>query len=424
MLLEYENMLVPSSKGWINKYFDLVEKNQIKLTYERSAEMEETAFIHASLARTGIIFGFPNQLLFAQKMDSTKWTAEEKLKILLFESLLLVYSLNTKGKKVDKKEFSQALTDFYGFHGSSAIKKIFTFFVKETEEEKIEAIFSKRVDIKINFLENRLWVNYFNNVLIYLDVILFYDFLTNRSKSTLLNYDEMAMNTLTAISLACMSDGIINSNEKNLFSVFLASANLSDLQRDIAEVRFQKGADFSDFTEQVVSNELLKLFLVDLASFVVFSNYDQSKGELSFLQILSKHIGVSDSQLNVGLTLTEQFILNNQEDIPFLKSSSSVEKVYSSLSKRWIKILGRNKDKLATELKQSKELVSLIRKSTMTELSKEEKETVKSQFMDIVKSMPSLAIFMLPGGAFLLPLVLKVIPDLIPSAFRDNEVEK
>jgi hypothetical protein len=234
----------------------------------------------------------------------------------------------------------------------------------------------------------------------------------------------MAMNTLTAISLACMSDGVIDSNEKNLFSVFLASANLSDLQRDVAEARFQKGADFSDFTEQVKSNELLKLFLVDLASFVIFSNYDQTKGEVSFLQILSEHIGVSDNQLNVGLTLTEQFLLNNQKDIPFLKSSSSVEKVYSNLSKRWIKILGRNKDKLATELKQSKELVFLIRKSTMTELTKEEKEAVKSQFMDIVKSMPSLAIFLLPGGAFLLPLVLKVIPDLIPSAFRDNEVEK
>jgi hypothetical protein len=234
----------------------------------------------------------------------------------------------------------------------------------------------------------------------------------------------MAMNTLTAISLACMSDGVIDSNEKNLFSVFLASANLSDLQRDVAEARFQKGADFSDFTEQVKSNELLKLFLVDLASFVIFSNYDQTKGEISFLQILSEHIGVSDNQLNVGLTLTEQFLLNNQKDIPFLKSSSSVEKVYSSLSKRWIRILGRNKDKLATEIKQSKELVFLIRKSTITELTKEEKEAVKLQFMDIVKSMPSLAIFLLPGGAFLLPLVLKVIPDLIPSAFRDNEVEK
>jgi hypothetical protein len=37
--------------------------------------------------------------------------------------------------------------------------------------------------------------------------------------------------------------------------------------------------------------------------------------------------------------------------------------------------------------------------------------------------MPSLAIFMLPGGAILLPLVLKIIPDLVPSAFRDNEIE-
>jgi hypothetical protein len=68
-------------------------------------------------------------------------------------------------------------------------------------------------------------------------------------------------------------------------------------------------------------------------------------------------------------------------------------------------------------------LMQLIRKSTKEELSKEEKELVKSQFLDIMKSMPALAIFMLPGGALLLPIVLRIIPDLIPSAFRDNELE-
>ena len=130
------------------------------------------------------------------------------------------------------------------------------------------------------------------------------------------------------------------------------------------------------------------------------------------------------SQLEESLALTEQFIISNFEKIPFLQDNSSVEKVYGSLSKRWVKILGRNKDKLAAELKQSKELVALIRKSTTTDLTPEEKETVKEQFKDLVKSMPSLAIFLLPGGALLLPLVLKVIPDLMPSAFRDNEVEK
>ncbi|MFT7344774.1 MAG: hypothetical protein ACI9XP_001362 [Lentimonas sp.] len=68
-------------------------------------------------------------------------------------------------------------------------------------------------------------------------------------------------------------------------------------------------------------------------------------------------------------------------------------------------------------------MMQLIRKSTKEELSKEEKELVKSQFLDIMKSMPALAIFMLPGGALLLPIVLRIIPDLIPSAFRDNELE-
>jgi len=89
-----------------------------------------------------------------------------------------------------------------------------------------------------------------------------------------------------------------------------------------------------------------------------------------------------------------------------------------------IKILGRNKDKLVKELNESKELLQLIRKSTTQELTKEEKDAVKTQFLDIVRTMPSLAIFMLPGGTFLLPIILKVIPELVPSAFRDNEVDK
>ncbi|MNY51355.1 LETM1-like protein [compost metagenome] len=101
-----------------------------------------------------------------------------------------------------------------------------------------------------------------------------------------------------------------------------------------------------------------------------------------------------------------------------------MELMLDSVSKRWIKILGRNKDKLAQEIKQSKELVFLIRKSASEELSKEEKEKVKTQFMDIVKSMPALAIFLLPGGALLLPIVLKIIPNLVPSAFKDNELEE
>jgi hypothetical protein len=38
--------------------------------------------------------------------------------------------------------------------------------------------------------------------------------------------------------------------------------------------------------------------------------------------------------------------------------------------------------------------------------------------------VPSLALFLLPGGTLLLPIVMKLVPELIPSAFKVNEVEK
>jgi hypothetical protein len=44
--------------------------------------------------------------------------------------------------------------------------------------------------------------------------------------------------------------------------------------------------------------------------------------------------------------------------------------------------------------------------------------------MDIIKSIPSLDIFMLPGGAILLPIFIKFIPKLLPSAFDENRIEE
>tara|TARA_R110002126_G_scaffold291189_1_gene450816 strand:+ start:8392 stop:8682 length:291 start_codon:yes stop_codon:yes gene_type:complete len=87
-------------------------------------------------------------------------------------------------------------------------------------------------------------------------------------------------------------------------------------------------------------------------------------------------------------------------------------------------LLQRNKKRLYQELSQSKEAMHLIRKSTHSKLSAEEKEKIKVQLLDICKSIPALAVFLLPGGALLLPLLIKLIPDILPSAFREDPTEK
>jgi hypothetical protein len=83
-------------------------------------------------------------------------------------------------------------------------------------------------------------------------------------------------------------------------------------------------------------------------------------------------------------------------------------------------LLHKNKLRLYQELSESKEALFLLRKSTHTPLNEEEKIKVKMQLLDICKAIPALAVFMLPGGALLLPLLIKLLPDILPSAFRDD----
>ena len=83
-------------------------------------------------------------------------------------------------------------------------------------------------------------------------------------------------------------------------------------------------------------------------------------------------------------------------------------------------LLQKNKLRLYQELSESKEARFLLRKSTHTPLNEEEKAKVRVQLLDICKAIPALAVFMLPGGALLLPLLIKLLPDILPSAFKDD----
>jgi len=83
-------------------------------------------------------------------------------------------------------------------------------------------------------------------------------------------------------------------------------------------------------------------------------------------------------------------------------------------------LLRKNKESLLQELRQSKEAMRLIKKSTGASLTDLEKEKIKIHLIDICKSIPALTIFLLPGGTLLLPILIKLIPDILPSAFRDQ----
>ena len=83
-------------------------------------------------------------------------------------------------------------------------------------------------------------------------------------------------------------------------------------------------------------------------------------------------------------------------------------------------LVSRNKNRLVKEIMQSKELMVLLAHSTLRDLDEKEKKKVKKQLLEICKTIPSLTIFLLPGGSLLLPILIKFIPTLLPSAFNEN----
>jgi ribosomal protein L7/L12 len=415
-------MIAPGSKGWIAKYFHMVDTGDIVLSWVQPTEIQQEQFNHHFLAQSGVVFGHPVTLLFATGIDQRKWTRDEKLTVLLFEAHLFTY-LRVRGKdSFQREEFIRSLNEFYKKHRVNSLGSLIGYLLKESKEEKIERILSKRTEVPKTIASTKSWLSYFNNVFIYLDVLLFEEFVRTGGHPDF-DYQDLAMLALAVITLAAYSDGEVEEKEKTIFETFLISADLDGDEREIARLRFREGFSLNELTPDLIDSWYFKRYLLDLSALTIYSNHEALREEKVFLTELCNWLELEEINLDEALVSCQQFVLENNQQVSFLHDASSVELMVDSVSKRWIKILGRNKDKLATELRQSKELVQLIRKSTKEELSKEEKERVKTQFMDIVKSMPALAIFLLPGGALLLPIVLKVIPTLVPSAFRDNETD-
>lgn len=416
-------MIGPGSKGWIAKYVQLVETNELTVVMPKPEEFTRAQFNHHVLAQTGIVFGYPSSLLYGKEWDTSKWTHQEQLTVLLFESLLFTHINFKQRSKFDANEFLSDLDLFYKKHRVQSLLSMVTFFLKESASERLERILAKRTEVPKHLTNTKSWMSYLNNAFIYLDIILFEDFLKNNRKQSL-DYQQLAMLALGIISISSNADGIVEENEKQLFKTFLISADLGSEEKELAKLRFYQGISLNELEAEKVELWNFKRYLLDLSVLTIFLNHQPKNLESKFLEELRLWLPCSERDLDEAIFVTDQFILNNNRDVPYLKDASAMEFMVNNVSNRWIKIIGRNKDKLALELKQSKELVFLIKKSTTEELTKEEKDKVKTQFLDIVKSMPALAIFLLPGGAVLLPLVLKIIPDLVPSAFKENELEE
>ena len=91
-----------------------------------------------------------------------------------------------------------------------------------------------------------------------------------------------------------------------------------------------------------------------------------------------------------------------------LNSKNSVQSFYDNTSLMVRKLISRNSKRLFKELKESKELVKLLSQSAHRELNDAEQKQMQDQLLDVLKSIPSLAIFFITRRSYFITAICEV----------------
>ena len=94
------------------------------------------------------------------------------------------------------------------------------------------------------------------------------------------------------------------------------------------------------------------------------------------------------------------------------------KQVYNQIDK----LIRTNLPKIEQEISETKELSQLLYKwSRQGTITSEEKKKIKTQLFDILKSIPTIAIFLVPFGTIILFLLIKYLPfNILPSSFAEE----
>jgi hypothetical protein len=395
-------MINPSASGWIDKFFieqKISEKTVSKTTDTFYQKVRETGFIYGHI----ITFDTVNTI------ETKGWFKEEISKVALLNTLYNVFCLTSD--EISAENFIKQTVTFYNQmnpEGFSLFKKILP---KNSLSLTLEKIIDERVQTNDSIISKN-FSHLVTNALLFIDVLAFRQYLIHGEipEKYLKKIEETIVNIVT---LALKIKSKKSQYDDLLIKLFEASIRYSKFSR--ISVQSLETIQLDYFT-----NELEQYYLIDIAGMALWSDGKIENNEAYFLHSLAEIVSVSDDFVNKSIDSTDAFITKHKKEIPYFNYSNPVKHFYDQTTQSVVTLISRNKNRLIKEIVQSKELMVLLAYSTRRDLDEKEKKKVKKQLLEICKTIPSLTIFLLPGGSLLLPILIKFIPTLLPSAFNEN----
>lgn len=398
-----QQMINPSATGWIEKYFSIRQQHSIP------KPVSSEVFYHLT-RRTGFIYGHIISFLSGTPINTTRWLKDEISKVALLDVLYELHRLT----KIDsnKELFLKDVVQFYHeMHPQGQ-----NFFSKMLPASKLTSTLEVIIDKRVQTNEDIVSKNFshiITNALLFMDVLAFLKFLQKDS------LPEKYLKKTEAVVVSIVMLALKVKPQKTPYDDLL-------VKLFEASVRYNKFSEKSKISELdtmdlgYFTNDLEHYYFIDMAGMALWNDGKVDNQEEYFLYAIAKILGVNDDFITHSLSETSSFILLNKKSIPYFNYSNPVRHFYDQMSLNVITLIRRNKTRLAKEIANSGELAALLTKSVYKDLDSKEKKKVRKQLLEICKTIPSLAIFLLPGGSLLLPILIKFIPQLLPSTFNEN----
>ncbi|MFT4698088.1 MAG: hypothetical protein ACI9SJ_001224 [Flavobacteriaceae bacterium] len=403
----------PSAPGWILKFYNQFEKHQLIDKY-----LDDNSFYN-HLKSTGFIFGVSITALPDQPISNLKITKDEFTKINLFHTLLYTYFKKYTGS--DIHEAVKNIAVFYSILEKGKTGFLTKLTLSQTPESNLEHVLSARLNETNSEIEKKS-TTALTYAMLYIDILTYRYYLntSNVNAYDLKRYSEELESSLINCSfLALKSKKDKNKNDHQLIELYDSSTDYligEDHLKYIHSIKSQTYLSKYDTLE--------KRFILDICCLAVWDDKIFDESEIQFLKQLTQVLKFSDIDLSDSIQSLKYFSKSNATKIKLFEYSSPITQLYKQSTATVKLLILRNKNRLIKELNESGELLVLLSQSTLRDLNADEKSKVKEQLLDICKSVPSLTIFLVPGGSLLLPLLVKYIPSLLPSAFQENKIKK
>jgi hypothetical protein len=394
-------MINPSANGWIDKYF--IEQ---KIVFDYTT-IDGLSF-YKNIRKTGYIYGHIISVNSNPELLISQWRTEEISKVALLNTLFDTYCFTTKQSNTE--EFIKKALSFY----KEMTPKGFGFLNKiipSSPSSKLENLIDERVQTNKDIISKN-FSHIVTNALLFVDVLAFRHYLIDgkipdnylkRIEETIISLVSLALNVKTQKS----------QHDTLLIKLFEASVRYTKFSKVDIQTIEQLPLDY-------FKDDLEKYYLFDLTGLTLWNDGKVENEEIYFLHKLAENSSIPESFVEESIATTHEFITKHKKEIQYFNYSNPVKHFYDQTSTGVQVLIKRNQKRLTKEISESKELMHLLAKSTHRDLSSDEKKKVKKQLLDICKSIPSLTIFLLPGGGLLLPILIKFIPQLLPSAFNEN----